>query len=71
MVDRKNANQHISYGFGIHRCVGAHLADMQIRVLWEEIVQRFEFVEVMEEPSRTRSNLINGYTRMPVRVHAR
>jgi cytochrome P450 len=71
VVDRKNANHHISYGFGIHRCVGAHLADMQIRVLWEEIVQRFEFVEVMEEPSRTRSNLINGYTRMPVRVHAR
>jgi cytochrome P450 len=49
----------------------ARLGDMQIRVLWEEIVQRFEFVEVMEEPSRTRSNLINGYTRMPVRVHAR
>ena len=63
--------RHLSYGFGIDRWVGAHLADMRICVVWEEIVKRFEFVEVIEEPTRTRSNLMNGYTRMSVRVHAR
>jgi len=70
-VDRPNASHHLAYGFGIHRCVGAHLADMQLRVLWEEIVKRFDFVEVLEEPVRTRSNFVRGYTRMPVRIHAR
>jgi len=63
--------RHISYRFGIDCCVGAHLADMQICGVWEEIVKRFEFVEVMEEPTCTRSNLMNGDTRMSARVHAR
>ena len=71
IVDRRNAKHHLAFGFGIHRCVGAHLAEMQLRVLWEEIVRRFETIEVMEEPERTKSNFVRGYTRMPVRVHAR
>jgi cytochrome P450 len=70
-IERHNAGQHLAFGFGIHRCVGAHLAEMQLRVLWEEILARFEHVEVLEEPTRTRSNFVRGYTRMPVRVHRR
>jgi cytochrome P450 len=70
-IDRANAKHHLAYGFGIHRCVGAHLADMQLRVLWEEIARRFSFIEVTDAPLRTRSNFVRGYTRMPVRVHAR
>ncbi len=70
-IDRPNARHHLAFGIGIHRCVGAHLAETQLRVLWEEILTRFEHVEVLEEPTRTRSNFVRGYTRMPVRVHAR
>jgi cytochrome P450 len=61
----------MAFGFGIHRCRGAHLAEMQLRVLWEEIVERFEFVEVLAKPARLRSNFLRGITRMPVRLHAR
>ncbi len=70
-IERRNASHHIAFGFGIHRCVGAHLAEMQLRVLWEEIMERFERVEVLEEPRRTRSNFVRGYTSMPVRLHVR
>jgi cytochrome P450 len=51
--------------------MGAHLAEMQLRVLCEEIVERFEFVEVLAKPARLRSNFLRGITRMPVRLHAR
>ncbi len=43
--DRKNPRHHLSFGFGIHRCMGNRLAEMQLRILWEEILQRFSFVE--------------------------
>lgn len=69
IIDRHNARQHISFGFGIHRCMGNRLAEMQLRVLWEEIMQRFEFVEVVGEPKRTRSNFVRGYSELPVRLH--
>jgi cytochrome P450 len=71
LAGRDNASHHMAFGFGIHRCMGAHLAEMQLRVLWEEIVQRFEFVEVLAKPTRLRSNFLRGITRMPVRLHAR
>jgi cytochrome P450 len=71
VIDRPNAKHHLAFGFGIHRCMGAHLAEMQLRVLWEEIMKRFDRVEVLEEPVRTRSNFVRGYKRMPVRVHPR
>ncbi|XOV86335.1 MAG: cytochrome P450 [Pseudomonadota bacterium] len=69
IIDRKNARQHVSFGFGLHRCMGNRLAEMQLRVLWEEIQQRFSKVEVVGEPKRTLSNFIKGYTHLPVRVH--
>ena len=69
IIDRKNARQHVSFGFGLHRCMGNRLAEMQLRVLWEEIQQRFHKVEVVGQPRRTLSNFIKGYTHLPVRVH--
>jgi len=67
-IERKNARQHLSFGFGIHRCMGNRLAELQLRILWEEILTRFERIEVLEEPSRTLSSFVKGYTHMPVRV---
>ncbi|MCY3731961.1 MAG: cytochrome P450 [Rhodospirillaceae bacterium] len=69
LIDRGNARRHLSFGFGIHRCMGNRLAEMQLRVLWEEIMQRFRFIEVVGEPVRTLSSFVKGYTELPVRVH--
>lgn len=69
LIDRANARHHLSFGFGIHRCMGNRLAEMQLRVLWEEIMKRFEKVEVVGEPERLRSSFIRGITELPVRVH--
>lgn len=71
IIDRHNARNHISFGFGIHRCMGNRLAEMQLRVLWEEIMQRFEHVEVVGDVKRVRSNFVRGYSELPVRLHAR
>ena len=68
LVDRHNARQHVSFGYGIHRCMGNRLAEMQLRVLWEEILPRYQ-IEVTGTPVRTRSNVIRGYLRLPVRLH--
>ncbi len=68
-IERPNARQHLSFGFGIHRCMGNRLAELQLRVLWEEILKRFERIEVLEEPARTFSSFVKGYTHMPVKVH--
>ncbi|MFQ3346687.1 MAG: cytochrome P450 [Candidatus Azotimanducaceae bacterium] len=68
IVDRKNPRHHLSFGFGIHRCVGNRLAEMQIRVLWEEILSRNMAFELAGEAERTHSNVIHGITTMPVRV---
>ena len=70
IIDRPNPRQHLSFGFGIHRCVGNRLAEMQLRILWEEILQRFERIEVIGEPERVSSNFVRGYSKMTVRVHA-
>ena len=69
IIDRDNPRHHLSFGFGIHRCMGNRLAEMQLRVLWEEIMKRFSFVEVLAEPTRTLSSFVHGYTHLPVRVH--
>jgi cytochrome P450 len=69
IIDRPNARQHLSFGFGLHRCMGNRLAEMQLRVLWEEIMQRFRMIEVVGEPQRTLSAFVKGYTELPVRVH--
>jgi cytochrome P450 len=70
-MDRKNVRNHLSFGFGIHRCMGNRLAELQLKILWEEILKKFEKIEVLEEPERTYSSFVKGYTRMPVRVTAK
>ena len=69
IIDRKNARQHVSFGFGIHRCMGNRLAEMQLRVLWEEISKRFHKVEVVGQPERVVSNFVRGYSQLPVILH--
>ncbi len=69
IIDRDNPRHHIAFGFGVHRCMGNRLAEMQLRVLWEEIMQRFHCVEVMGEPARIQSNFVRGYASLPVRLH--
>ena len=68
IVDRKNPRHHLSFGFGIHRCVGNRLAEMQIRVLWEEILARNLTFELAGKAERTLSNVIHGINTMPLRV---
>ena len=69
LIDREKARQHLSFGFGIHRCMGNRLAEMQLRILWEEIQKRFRFVEVIAPPQRTYSTFVKGYTQMQVQLH--
>ncbi len=69
VIDRANARHHVAFGFGIHRCMGNRLAEMQLRIVWEEVMKRFRFVEVMGEPERLHSNFIRGITKLPVQVH--
>lgn len=71
LVDRERARNHISFGFGLHRCMGNRMAEMQLRVLWEEIQQRFERIEVMGPEVRTPSCFVHGYIDLPVRLHAK
>jgi cytochrome P450 len=70
IIDRPDVRRHLSFGFGIHRCMGNRLAEMQLRVLWEEILERFHTVEVVGEPVRTASCFVKGYTELPVRLRA-
>jgi cytochrome P450 len=68
LVDRARARQHLSFGFGIHRCVGNRLAELQLSILWEEMLKRGIVVEMMEEPTRIYSNFIHGISALPVRI---
>ena len=69
IIDRDRARQHLSFGFGVHRCMGNRLAEMQLRVLWEEVQKRFHMVEVIGEPTLVPSNFVHGYTEMQVVLH--
>jgi cytochrome P450 len=71
IIDRKNPRHHLSFGYGIHRCMGNRLAELQLRIIWEEIHKRFAKVEVTGEPERLYSTLVRGITKLPVRLHAR
>jgi cytochrome P450 len=68
IIDRERPRQHLSFGFGIHRCVGNRLAEMQLRVVWEEILKRWDRIEVVEEPRRVRSSFVKGYEELLVRI---
>ena len=70
VIDRERPRQHVSFGFGIHRCVGMRLAEMQLRIMWEEILKRFPRIEVVGEPRRMNSNFVKGYEAMPVSIPA-
>ena len=68
IIDRERPRHHVAFGFGIHRCMGNRAAELQLKVLWEEILKRFSKFEVVGEPERALSNFILGYTKLPVRV---
>ena len=71
MIDRKNARNHLSFGFGVHRCMGNRLAEMQLRILWEELLLRFDNIEVLGEPELVQSNFVRGYAKMMVKLTAK
>ena len=66
IVDRPNARRHLAFGYGIHRCVGARLAELQLSVLLEEMAKRRMRVEPVEEPVRVSACFVNGYRTLPV-----
>ena len=68
IIDRERPRQHVSFGFGVHRCAGQRLAEMQLGVVWQEMLKRFPLIEVMGEPRRLRSNFVKGYESLPVRI---
>ncbi|NNH34084.1 cytochrome P450 [Acinetobacter sp. NIPH 2377] len=71
IIDRKDARNHLSFGFGVHRCMGNRLAEMQLRILWEEILNRFDRLEVVAEPEIVQSNFVRGYSKLMVKLTAK
>ena len=71
IIDRRRPRQHLAFGFGIHRCLGNRLAEMQIRVLWEEILNRWPepCIEVVSEPKRVYSCILRGYEELRVQIN--
>ena len=67
-VDRPNARRHLAFGHGIHRCVGARLAELQIGVLLEEMAKRRMRVNVVGEPERVAACFVHGYRKLPVEI---
>jgi cytochrome P450 len=70
IIDRAHPRRHMSFGFGIHRCVGMRLAELQLKIIWEEILKRFDDIEVVGEPRRVYSSFVRGYETLPVRIKA-
>ncbi len=70
IIDRPRPRMHLSFGFGIHRCVGNRLAELQLKIIWEETLKRFPNIEVMGEPRRVYSSFVKGYETLPVRIPA-
>ena len=70
IIDRASPRHHLSFGFGIHRCMGNRLAEMQLQILWEEILSRSMSIELQGERERTYSNAVRGFTKLPVRIVA-
>lgn len=66
IIDRKNPRQHLAFGFGIHHCMGSRLAELQLKLLWEELLKRYPNVEVTGTPERSLSNFVHGFTNLPV-----
>ena len=70
IIDRERPRQHMSFGYGIHRCVGNRLAELQLKTIWEEILKRYPKIEVVDEPERTPACFVKGYLKLPVRIPA-
>ena len=68
IIDRAKPRQHLAFGAGIHRCVGDRLAEQQLRILWQEVLQRDLRFEIMGPPQRLYSNFIRGIRSLPVRI---
>ena len=68
IIDRSNARNHIAFGFGVHRCMGNRLAELQLRILWEELLERFDDIEVVGDPEYVQSNFVRGISKMMVRL---
>lgn len=68
IIDRARPRTHMSFGFGIHRCVGMRLAELQLKIVWEEMLKRFKNIEVVGEPRRVYSSFVKGYESLPVRI---
>ncbi|MBC7169188.1 cytochrome P450, partial [Phenylobacterium sp.] len=71
IIDRLRVRQHLSFGFGIHRCVGNRLAELQLKIIWEEIMKRFPRLDVVGEPVRVNSSFVKGYEHLPVVIPKR
>lgn len=69
-INRTNARQHLSFGYGVHRCMGNRVAELQLNILWEEMLDRYSRIEVVGAPIRAISNFVRGYTHLPVMLHA-
>ena len=70
MIDRPRARQHLAFRFGIHCCLGNRLAELQLRILWEEILRQFPVIEVVGPPVRVSSAFVRGFSALPVRIPA-
>jgi cytochrome P450 len=70
IIDRERPRHHAAFGFGIHRCVGMRLAEMQLRVVWEEIMKRHPRIDVVGEPVRLKSCFLRAIRSMPVQIPA-
>jgi len=68
IVDRPNARRHLAFGHGIHRCVGARLAELQVATLLEEMAKRRMRVNVVGEPERVAACFVHGYRKLPVEI---
>jgi cytochrome P450 len=70
-IERPRVRQHLSFGFGIHRCVGNRLAELQLKIIWEEILARFPRIDVVGPPRRVFSSFVKGYESLPVIIPTR
>ncbi|MBM7424810.1 MULTISPECIES: cytochrome P450 [Spongiibacter] len=68
VIDRRDARNHMSFGYGVHRCMGNRLAELQLRILWEELLKRFDKIEVVAEPELVQSNFVRGYSELMVKL---
>ena len=69
IIDRPNVRRHMAFGFGIHRCMGNRVAEAQLRIVWEEILKRFDRLEVVGEPERVEHSFVHGIKDLQVIAH--